>query len=599
MSDAAAKVAPEVGKRLAERYAPLSVALCGRRLQFAYAGADERTHTDGVTIFLRPSATDDERRIEMTIQCMLLAGDSLAPATVLQLVGRPLLAHRYLALEAARLLRAASLLPRLVIGARLAALPVMSNSRTESLRLMRDARIDVGDELLLGELRPTRLLRNFDAIGRGAARPEDLRKRQKRAPEDPELGDGEDAADDMPSLIDKFAMPFNVIGPLGDMFRKLLGARRAGASAAEPGMEIPTGTMKQSSRLTSRGQRAAYSLEVADASDATRLVSRWTYPEWDFTERRYRADWCVVHEIPVAWTTDRSEPVPFRRDVLLERGLRRLALGMTRERRQLDGDDLDLDAMVDLTVAIESSRHGTGGDTRMPIYSAVRRNRRELAALLLLDISGSTLERIAGGRSVQAEQLQTTAALTHALSAVGDRVATLACHSNGRDGVRAITLKNFDEHAPLASLADIQRLKSSGYTRLGAGIRHGAYRLVHDAGVNRRLLVVISDGVPYDTDYIGRYAARDVMRALDECAVQHVHVLWLCFGTMEPELKDHLENSCHEMLSADSYGALRAKLVAAMARSLIRPGRSHQQRRRGSALHSSNPSLLNLLRSDA
>lgn len=563
---------------LTERYAPLALALSGRRLQFAQAREGERTHTDGEIVYLARTAADADRAIEIAVQCALLAAGSLAPRYILSVLGRPQRARRYLALETARVLHSASLLTRLVIRERLQLSALVAETTEESLRLAQDPRVDVPDEPLLGELRPSRLLARTGPLALGAARPEDLRKAQQPAtPDTPELDDDEEA-EDMPSLLDKFAPPFNVFSPMADLLRKLLGARR-GASAQAPGMEVPTGSVRPALAPSPRGQRAAYSIEWNEAESPARLISRWVYPEWDCLKQQYRAEWCVVHEVPAVWTTDRAEAAPFHRDPLLEAGLRRLALAMARERRQLDGDDLDLDAAVDLAVRQESNRRrGASDEARAAIYSELQRTRRDLAALVLLDVSGSSAERMGGGKSVLAEQLQTAAALTQALHSVGDRVAALAFHSRGRDCVRAILLKSFDDADTHRAIRDMLSLKASGYTRLGAGIRHATHRLAHDSGVERRLLVVISDGVPYDDGYSGHYGCRDVLCALEECADQQVRVLWLSFGAMADELRAGLEQGSHTLVLADNYQALRRRLAGVIAQALVTQRRSLPRR---------------------
>jgi nitric oxide reductase activation protein len=50
----------------------------------------------------------------------------------------------------------------------------------------------------------------------------------------------------------------------------------------------------------------------------------------------------------------------------------------------------------------------------------------------------------------------------------------------------------------------------------GAAIRHGAHVLSSRAGTSMMLLVLISDGVPYENGYERRYAAQDTRRALRE-----------------------------------------------------------------------------------
>lgn len=574
-SDAREETSADRRRELSGRYGPLAQALCGRALQFALGVEGQLTWTDGVTVFLNPRSGDADRRLEIAVQCGLLALGSFEAARLYGLVGRGERARRYLLLEAARLLREAPPLLQLVLGGRLAPpLTAATRSSAESLARSNDRELPVDADFRYGELRPARLLTNREALARGAARPEDLRKppgAMTASPPDPELGDDEEA-DDVPGFLNRLmSLPFNTFNPLADLFRSLMGARSGGASDESPGAEIPTGSMRMSRRPPAHGQRAHYSLELEPDEGGSHLVSRWTYPEWDFMRGAYRPDWCVVHEVPAAATTDRLEPIRFRRDPLLEKGIQQLSLALAPVRRQLDGDELDLDAAVDSLLELAAGRrHGSASGETRRLYIAARRVRRDLGALVLIDMSGSSSEASGGGRSVLAEQLQTAAALTQALHRVGDRVSTLAFHSRGRDSVRAVQLKGFDQAWSQQALQHLLSLKPSGYTRLGAAIRHGTHRLAREAGTARRLLIVISDGIPYDLGYSGRYAFEDLQRALDAAAAQDVRILWLCFGDMEPQLAAKLAQPPFTRLVVRSYQDLRRQLARAMKQAVLR-----------------------------
>ena len=79
--------------------------------------------------------------------------------------------------------------------------------------------------------------------------------------------------------------------------------------------------------------------------------------------------------------------------------------------------------------------------------------------------------------------------------------------------------------------ARLNQLEPSGYTRLGAGIRGAGEILKAEAGTPNRLLVVLSDGFPYDDGYEGRYAEADAFKALEELRADGVACLCLAIGT--------------------------------------------------------------------
>src|SRR4029077_5902917 len=125
------------------------------------------------------------------------------------------------------------------------------------------------------------------------------------------------------------------------------------------------------------------------------------------------------------------------------------------------------------------------------VYIESLRRRRDLAVLLLLDISGSAAEPGATGQTVHEQQRAAAAALTVALHDLGDRVALYAFRSQGRSAVHVLPVKRFDDRFDASVMQRLGGLVPGAYTRLGAAIRHGASVLERDGGTTRRLLVVL------------------------------------------------------------------------------------------------------------
>ena len=109
--------------------------------------------------------------------------------------------------------------------------------------------------------------------------------------------------------------------------------------------------------------------------------------------------------------------------------LARLGIGLTRCRRQRQGDDIDIDATVEARV---DTLAGSPQDD--DFYIASLRRRRDLAVLVLLDVSGSASEPGTGGKTVHQHQRSVAATLTAALDALGDRVAIYAFEFPGPAG---------------------------------------------------------------------------------------------------------------------------------------------------------------------
>jgi nitric oxide reductase activation protein len=144
------------------------------------------------------------------------------------------------------------------------------------------------------------------------------------------------------------------------------------------------------------------------------------------------------------------------------------------------------------------------------------RCRRDLAVLLLLDVSGSAGEQSPTGGTVHEHQRAAAAALATALYDLGDRVALFAFRSQGRSAVQVTPVKRFDDPLDALVLRRLAGCESGAYTRLGAAIRHGTAVLTRDAGTSRRVLLVLSDGFAYDHAYEGAYGEADARRALSE-----------------------------------------------------------------------------------
>jgi nitric oxide reductase activation protein len=164
------------------------------------------------------------------------------------------------------------------------------------------------------------------------------------------------------------------------------------------------------------------------------------------------------------------------------------------------------------------------------VYLDSLRRRRDLAVLVLLDVSGSAGEAGTFGETVHEQQRAAAAALTVALHELGDRVALYAFQSQGRSAVSVMPVKRFDDRLDSTAMRRLGSLTPGAYSRLGAAIRHGTSVIAEKAGTSRRLLVVLSDGLAYDHGYERRYGAADARRALGEARRQGIGCLCLTIG---------------------------------------------------------------------
>jgi nitric oxide reductase activation protein len=333
--------------------------------------------------------------------------------------------------------------------------------------------------------------------------------------------DDEDA-DDGPALH-IFSSPIGGGGAIGRLLSRMFGNARA-LGGGPPGADAPT----HRGRGGASGRNAAVSLAAYGAvRDANDTAEQWalTYPEWDVHRRRYRPDWCTV--IEVAPKLVDGATVESSDTHALRRALARLGVGLERRHRQMQGDDIDIDAAVEARVETIA---GAAADDAVYIDSV--RARRDLSVLLLLDISGSAAEPSATGPIVHELQRRAAAALASALNSLGDRVAMYAFRSQGRTAVQIVPVKRFEEPLDATTTGRLGGLVPGAYTRLGAAIRHGSSVLEREGGTPRRLLVVLSDGFAYDHGYEGAYGEADARRALAEARRRGTGCICLSIGAV-------------------------------------------------------------------
>jgi len=247
------------------------------------------------------------------------------------------------------------------------------------------------------------------------------------------------------------------------------------------------------------------------------------YPEWDYQIQVERPGWVTVLE-PRAPQGDPAliDTVVARHKPLVGR-LKRLIetlqpQGVQRLRRLEEGDDIDLNAAIASLVQLR--QHGQP-DTRIMMRDV--RKRRDLAVLLLIDLSQSTQEKVRGSeQSVLDLARDASVLLADAMQRIGDPFAIHGFSSDGRHDVRYQRFKDFDAPYDEPARARLAGMASGLSTRMGAAMRH-AGSLLQRCPEGRRLLLVLTDGEPADVDvrdpqYL-RYDARKAVEALARTGV--------------------------------------------------------------------------------
>lgn len=196
----------------------------------------------------------------------------------------------------------------------------------------------------------------------------------------------------------------------------------------------------------------------------------------------------------------------------------RLRARRTLSVRQQRGDALDIEACVE---AMTARRMGEAPDDRL--YVDARPARRGLAISLVIDASGSTDQRVTEAwRIIDIEKIALLLA-TQALDALGDLYAIYAFAGGQASNVKVTVVKDFAESNSEVITRRIAALTPSGFTRMGAALRHATHELARQTA-GHRLLLLLSDGRPNDVDvYQGTYGVEDSRQAILEARASGVY----------------------------------------------------------------------------
>jgi nitric oxide reductase NorD protein len=274
----------------------------------------------------------------------------------------------------------------------------------------------------------------------------------------------------------------------------------------------------------------------------------FNYDEWDRELTDHRVGWCRVIEKKVKRgnrefvdeTRDRYKGVisSIRHQFQLMK-----PENLTKIANELDGEDYDLNAVVDFFV----DRRADGQQSER-IYTKRLRRRRDVAVSFLLDQSSSTARTIGrhplqpythpGRRIIEIEK-EGLILMSEALEAVGDVYSINGFTSEGRRNVKFYVMKDFGEHYSDEVMRRIGGITYQNNTRLGAAIRHATAKLEKQEA-RTRLLIVLSDGRPYDHDYgDARYAREDTREALVNAKIRGITPFCITIDReSESELRD-------------------------------------------------------------
>jgi nitric oxide reductase activation protein len=376
-----------------------------------------------------------------------------------------------------------------------------------------------------GIIKPSLLVSAPEPPGAKPTR-EDLKTHIDSADESADDAEEVDGQSEESKILKLFETPIVMTNAFSNFLRNMLGtARTPGNDDASGELTVGSSRKGLASGPNARPLPTRIRFRNSDKPAAAIGVGGALHPEWDVYNHRYRPEHSRVLVFPLTIAAE-IDAAQVARDDVLRRRLSRIGLGPKVLRRRPDGDDLDIEALVDLQVDLR-----TGYSAPEHVYVERRKLARDLGVLILLDASGSATDTDPDGRPVHEHQRRAAATLAATLEDLGDRVAVYAFRSHGRRAVHLPAIKTFDQRFGAVARARLNQLQPSGYTRLGAGIRGAGEILKAEAGTPNRLLVVLSDGFPYDEGYEGRYAEADAHKALEELRADGVACLCLSIGS--------------------------------------------------------------------
>ncbi|MEM7540620.1 MAG: VWA domain-containing protein [Pseudomonadota bacterium] len=268
----------------------------------------------------------------------------------------------------------------------------------------------------------------------------------------------------------------------------------------------------------------------------------FTYREWDCVRNRFREAFCRLKEmdVPPGEESFIEETLDKHRGILKSiKKTFEAVLGESRLlRRQLDGDDIDFDALIDAMIDREM-----GLEMSDYVYTRYRNVDRNIAVMFMVDMSGSTL-----GWVNDAER-ESLVLLCEALEMLKDRYAIYGFSGRTHKRCEVYRIKTFEDNYDLETKQRISGIKPKAYTRMGVAIRHLGH-LLNLSRARTKLLITLSDGRPEDYGgYKGRYGIEDTRHALLELKRDGIHPFCI---TIDNEAQEYLPH----MYGAANYAVI-------------------------------------------
>lgn len=263
------------------------------------------------------------------------------------------------------------------------------------------------------------------------------------------------------------------------------------------------------------------------------------YQEWDYQIQLHRPDWTTLYEryqpkgepAIIEDILTEYKPIAHRIkqiiDLLTPEGVQRI-------RNMEDGDEIDLNAAIDAMVSI---RMGEQPNPRITMRNVLKN--RDLAVVVLLDLSESTNEKMSGSDKTVLQLTREAATLVAtAIEGIGDPFALHGFASDGRHDVQYYRFKEFNQHFDDEAKSRLAGMSGGLSTRMGAALRHAGHHLLRQSE-RRKLILLVTDGEPADIDERDpQHLRHDTRKAVEELYSQGV--LSYCL-TLDPNADSYVK----------------------------------------------------------
>jgi nitric oxide reductase NorD protein len=262
------------------------------------------------------------------------------------------------------------------------------------------------------------------------------------------------------------------------------------------------------------------------------------YDEWDHKIEDYRPAWCTLTEHRQTRTQEGFVAATFHEYGGIVTQIRRNFQLMRPEalrkmRYQEDGDDLDTDGLVEYVV----DRRARVAPTPR-VYIKRDKRDRDVSTAFVVDMSSSTDRKIDGRKRIIDIEKEALLLMCEALEAIRDEYAIYGFSGSGREDVQFYVVKELGERYDDRVKGRIGGIYARQKTRMGPALRHATRRLAA-ADSNVKLMILLTDGKPYDSDTYqdNTYAQEDTKMALREARREKIHLFCV---TVDREGADYL-----------------------------------------------------------